>query len=102
MKLEFFKKQKNFKKGGFHTNPDVCWEIVLYVACGVVVAILFFSFFLFKQIDEGFTAAEVESNIQMKSANQERIDKVLNFFFLREEKSKEILSSPAPFVDPSL
>jgi hypothetical protein len=102
MKLPDFKKPKNFRKGGFHTNPDICWEIVMYVAFALIVGILIFSFYLFMQTDKAFTVPDADINTQSTSVNREMIDKVLKYFSVREEKSAEILTSPIPFVDPSL
>ncbi len=102
MKLEFFKKEKKFRKGGFHTNPDICWEIVLYVAFAVVVGILVYSVFLFKEIDQGFSAEDAELNSESKSVNKAKLDKTLQYFSVREEKAIQILKSPSPIVDPSL
>lgn len=102
MKIEIFKKQKHFQKGGFHTNPDICWEIVMYVAFAIVLAVLVFGYYLFGQIDKGFSIEGVDTNAQAKLVNKDRIGKVLQYFTQREEKSMKILNSPSPIVDPSL
>ena len=39
---------------------------------------------------------------QTSMVNENRILKALDYFSAREEKSNEILNSPAPVVDPSL
>ncbi|MBY0376468.1 hypothetical protein K2P96_00645 [Patescibacteria group bacterium] len=103
MKLEFFKKKaKVFKKGGFHTNPDVAWEIVVYLALALIIAVLAYSIFFFRDIDKGFSVPDTDVTEQSKAVGKDRIDKVLKFFSDREDKTNQILSSPAPFVDPSL
>lgn len=102
MKIKIFKKEKSFKKGGFHTNPDICWEVVLYVAFALVVGILVFSFFLFKKTNKEFVTPAESSLSQTKTIKKERIEKVLEYFSEREKKSTGILNSSPQLVDPSL
>lgn len=102
MKFPNFKRQKNFRKGGFHTNPDVCWEIVIYVAFVVTIGVLIYGVYLFHQIDKNFSAPDLDASKELHSVNQDRINQDLQFFSARDAKSLQILTSPAPFVDPSL
>lgn len=103
MKIEIFKKKaKVFKKGGFHTNPDVAWEVVIFMVLALGVGILIYSIFLFRNIDSSFSVPEANFDEQSKIVNENRIDKVLEYFSLREERTNQILVNPAPFVDPSL
>jgi hypothetical protein len=102
MKIEFLKKKKNFRKGGFHTNPDVCWEIIIFMAFIIIVAALVFSFLLFKKINQGFTVPEGDIKVNTTSVSRDRVDKSLGYFSERAQKSIQILNSPSPIVDPSL
>ena len=103
MKLKIFKKtEKNFRKGGFHINPDICWEVIIYVAFAVVVLFFIFSFYIFGQVDIENTPVSPAGNTQSQAIRKERIDKVLQYFSDREKNSTNILNSPTPLVDPSL
>lgn len=102
MKIELFKKKKNFRKGGFHTNPDICWEIIICVAFAIILAALVFSFLLFKKINKGFTVPEGDTKGKASLVSRERVDKALGFFSERAQKSIQIINSPSPIVDPSL
>ena len=101
MRLKFFKREKKLKKGGFHTNPDISWEIVLYLAFALIVASFVFGFFLLKEIGKEPGASELSGRGQAKIIEKERIDRALDYFAEREKKSVEILNSPSPIVDPS-
>ena len=102
MKIEILKIKKSFKKGGFHTNPNISWEFILCMALIVVLASFIFGFYLFKQINEEFVVPITNTDGQIEMVKKERIEKVLDYFSEREKKSTEILNSPAPIVDPSL
>lgn len=101
MKIKFFKKEKVFKKGGFHTNPDISWEVVLYLAFALILASFVFGSYLIRAVNKEFSINE-NTNPQVKIIEKEKISKALQYFTEREKKSSEIINSPAPFVDPSL
>ena len=102
MKIEIFKIKKNFRKGGFHTNPNVGWKIILFMVFFVIIASIIFGFYLFGKIDKEFAVPITETEVQEKIVKKERLEKVLEYFFLREKKSIEILNSPSPVIDPAL
>ena len=102
MKIEILKTKKNFKKGGFHTNPNVSWEVLLFIALILILLSFVFGFYLFRQINKEFILSDSENNSQTKVIKKERIQKVLEYFSERQKKSAEMLNSPAPIVDPSL
>src|SRR3989344_1381202 len=100
MKIKFFKREKIFKKGGFHTNPDISWEVVLFLALALAAASFIFGFFLLKEVGRGVGEGELGAGEQAKIIEKERIDKALDHFAEREKRSAEILNSPSPIVDP--
>ena len=102
MKLEIFKNKKKFRKGGFHTNPDICWEIVMYTVFAVVTGILIFSFLLFQKTVSSFDVQEVYSTGQATLVTKQKINGAQQYFIERAEKSSQIISSPSPIVDPAL
>lgn len=99
--MEIFKIKKKFKKGGIHINPDIYWGLSLCVGFVIVLCSVAFGFYLFQKINKGLTTS-TDSNAQVQKINKERIDDTLQYFSERENKSTEILNSPAPVVDPSL
>jgi hypothetical protein len=102
MKLDFLKKKNNFKKKDFTFNPNLYWQFTILGVLIVMIATLFFGYHLFKQVNLGSVLSTVNNSEQVPSISTDRIKKVLNYFSEREQKSKEILSSPVPVVDPSL
>ena len=101
MKLKFFKREKKFKKGGFHTNPDISWEAVLYLAFALAALSFVFGFLLLKEVGKESGNGELNGRGQTKVIEKERIDKALDYFAEREKKSAEILNSPSPIIDPA-
>jgi len=103
MKIEILKMKKSFKKGGFHTNPNIGWEFILCIAFVIILASFIFGFYLFKKTNEEFIIPITDTNGgQVEMVKKERIKNVLEYFSEREKKSIEILNSPSPIVDPSL
>lgn len=103
MKIEFFKIKKSFKKGGFHTNPNISWGIVLCLALVLIGSFFIFGYYLFTLTDKEFVVLDSDiENGQTRIVTKERIDKSLEYFSERVKKSIQILNSPAPIVDPSL
>ena len=99
MKINVFKKERVFKKGGFHTNPDISWEIVLYISFALMAASFVFGFFLFKEIDKEFIPG---NTMRTKILDKEKVDATLDYFAEREKRSSGIVNSPSPVVDPSI
>ena len=102
MKIKIFKFKKSFRKGGLHTNPDVYWNILQGMALLVVIWSAFFGFSLFSKINKEFTLSGGDAGNQTGTTSRERIDKVLEYFSDRKNKSDGILNSPSPVIDPSL
>jgi hypothetical protein len=101
MNLKFPKIKKAFRKGGLHTNPDVYWDILQAAAFIIMVSSFIFGFYLFRKIDREFVTINDDSNSQVKLIGKERVDKILEYFKDKENKSIEILNSPSPIIDPS-
>lgn len=101
MELKILKKKKVFKKGGIHINPNIYWATCLGVAFVFIISSAIFGVFLFKKTNQELNASP-ENNVSMQKIDQSRIEKALKYFTDRAEKSKQILISPVPVVDPSL
>ena len=102
IKTKFFSGQKKFKKGGLVTNPDFFWNILLSLFLLLVIVALIFGFFLFKKINKETFLDDSGSYRKVDTVNKERLDKALDYFSKRKNKSSEILNSPVPFIDPYL
>lgn len=102
MKIEIFKNKKKFKKGGFHTNPNIGWELVLGVAAVLTIASISFGVYLFIETNKKFTTPDTDGSSEVKIVKKDRIEKVLEYFSLREQRSAAILISPSPIIDPSI
>lgn len=102
MKINLFKKENSFKRKNFQFNPNFYWKIVVGFALLMIIFSFFFGSNLFNQINQEPILAATNNSGQVPMVDQNRIEKVLNYFSEREKKSTEILNSPAPVVDPSL
>ncbi len=102
MNFKIFKIKKKFKKSEHQPNPDSSWRIVLFVTALLMMVSLGFGVQLYFKIDQENFFSGVEYNGQSKKISKERIDKALGYFAERAEKSKEILNSASPIIDPSI
>jgi hypothetical protein len=102
MKLEIFKKRKEFNKKKSGVNPNRYWKLTILVTIIVLILAFVFDYYLFTQINQELVVPVVSDNNQVGIVNTNRIKKALDYFSEREQKSTQILNSPAPVVDPSL
>ena len=104
MKIQFFKKERNFKKEKENLRADMNFYWKLAVCLMLVIIILFavFGYYLFVRINKESAVSFSSAGNQITTVKKERIEKVLEYFSLRKQKSIEILNSPAPVADPSL
>jgi lipid-A-disaccharide synthase-like uncharacterized protein len=102
MKINFFKKENNFKKKDFTFYPNLYWKIVLIGTVIIILLSFIFSYRLFVQINQEPVSSFANENGQLPTVNENRIEKVLNYFSEREKNSNQILNSSSPIVDPSL
>jgi hypothetical protein len=96
------KKKTRFRKGGFHANPNIGWELILVLAFGIIAGLFVVSAYLFRQTNAEFNAPVSGLPQSTASIREERLQNTLQIFSGREQRSREILSSPAGVVDPSL
>ncbi|MFA6353651.1 MAG: hypothetical protein WCW93_01835 [Candidatus Paceibacterota bacterium] len=102
MKIDFFKKEKSFKKKDFIFHLNLYWIVVLIITISIIFLSFIFSYRLFMQINQEPILSVTNKNGQLPVVNQDRIEKVLNVFSERESNSKQILNSSLSVVDPSL
>jgi heme/copper-type cytochrome/quinol oxidase subunit 3 len=102
MKMQFFKKSDNFKKKSSNLNPNFYWGLTVFITFLMMILAFLFGYYLFTQINQESPYQPSKTNQQIPVVDKNRIEKVLNYFSEREQKSKEILNSPASVVDPSI
>ena len=59
-------------------------------------------FYLFYKIEKGFVLPTQSTDNKTQSIDMERINKILELFSQKKEKSTKITNSPSPIVDPSI
>ena len=102
MKINFFTVQKKFKKESFTIDPNVYWKFVIFLAFIVIFVSFGFSFYLFKDVKTEVNIKTGEYINNNKITKKESIEKVLEYFSIREKKSKDIINSELHIIDPSL
>ncbi len=102
MKINFPKIKRSFKKKDLYPNPDICWEIILYLFFALLVVAAVFGFYMFRKVNQDSVISPQVKNTQLEKISKERMDKVLGYFTDRAKKSSNISKIPAPFIDPSL
>ena len=100
MKIKFFKKEKSFKKD-LLPNPSIYWKFAVIGVFLTVVTFSIFGYYLFLKTSKESEIPIEEVGQKIGKVDKEKIQKILEYFSLREQKSEEILNSPAPIIDPS-
>ena len=102
MQIKFFKKEKSFKKESSGLSLNLYWEFSIFLMFVVFFLSSFFGYHLFRQINQEPVLEVNSTSPQVETVNKDRIEKVLKYFSIREQKSNQILNSPSSVVDPSL
>ena len=102
MDLKILKIKKTYKKKRPIICPSTGWKIILFFSFFLILLSCYFGFVLFKQIDKDFVVSVEEVEGQIKIVKKEKIQKTLEIFSERENKSAEIIVLPAPITDPSI
>jgi len=102
MKIDFLKKRNNFNKRKSSINPSLYWKLIILITFIAIVLASVFGYYLFTKINQETVLPTVSDTNQVGTVNKDLIEKVLNYFSEREQKSTQIINSPAPVVDPSL
>lgn len=102
MKINFFTKSNNFKKKDFNFNTSFYWKLALFGGFIIIILSFFFGYNLFVQINQETPSLDVNVGGQSPLVNKEKLDKILNIFLDKENRSLQIINSKALIVDPSL
>lgn len=101
MQIKFFKTKKHFRKKRSEPDPNFFWKLIVLLVCVIIICSFAFGYYLFVQVKDEATSSTLDSN-RKQPIEKERMDKILENFSIRENKSKEIINSPTLIVDPSL
>lgn len=101
MEIKLFKTKKNFKKKSTEPDPGFYWKLIISLVFVLIVASFVFGYYMFIQVKEDLSALP-ENFGKKQLIDKKRIDKVFEYFSLREKKSTEIINSFPPTVDPSI
>ena len=102
MNFKIFNLKKSFVKKDYNYNIALYWRIIVFVFFVVIIISFIYGFLVFTEINKDSGSPEV-NNVDKASQNRkDRIDKVLESFSQKEQKTNAIINSPSPVVDPSL
>jgi|GEM_PF-1957613 len=102
MKIKFPKIKKNYRKESLKVSPNIYWAIIVALFFVIVVGDFVFAYNLFNKTAQDETLLVLNQNSQVEREKKAEINRVLNYFSARAEKTSEIINSPALVVDPSL
>jgi len=98
---KIFKREKIFRKEHSSLNMNFYWQLAVGVVFAVMPLFFFFGYNFFIKISREYIPP-VDNTSGQKIIGEERIEKVLEYFSSRKEKSNQIKNSPSQIVDPSL
>lgn len=101
MNLKFLKIKKKFKKRETLIKPNLYWHYILFVTFLLMIAFCVLGFYLFIKTNNELDFPIIKSD-GGEMIQKERVDKFLEYFSEREEKTIEILNAPSFVIDPSL
>ena len=102
MQLQFFKKSNSFKKRNSEINPNLFWISIFFAGFFLMLLAFVFGYYLFIKISTGSVLKIDDISGQVGTLKKEKIEKALEYFSLRKQKTSQILNSPSPVIDPSL
>ncbi len=104
MDMQIFKKENSLrkKKDSQWRSLRLYWKMAVLFMFIVALGSAFFSYYFFRQISKDIIIEEGENLSPVRTIKKQRLEKALQYFSARKEKSTQILSSPAPIIDPSL
>ncbi len=97
-----FKIKKKFKKSEHQPNPDFYWQLLLFITSVLILLAVVFGLHLFFRVNQEDLTSNLEYQGQSQKISKTRIDKALQYFANRANKSETILNSVAPVADPSI
>ncbi len=102
MKINFIKKENVFKKEKMNSNINFYWNLAVSFMFVVALACAVFGYHLFVSVSAESVPLSDGTSSRIDTIKKERIEKVLEYFSVRKQKSNQILNSSVPVVDPSL
>jgi len=99
--LQSFKVKKTFKKESTQINSDKYWNFLLVLFFVMLLVSMMFGFFLFEKSNEDFKDYVPKETYNDSLNQKNQILKVLEYFEIKENNTKEIIEKGVTVVDPS-
>ena len=102
--IKFFKREKKFskEKESWWLNINLYWKLTVSFMFAVIIFSSFFGYYFFMKINKESVLETGDTIRRSEIVKLERIEKVLEYFYSRKQKSSQIINSPSPIIDPSL
>jgi|SRR3989344_6812105 len=101
LQAKLLKREKTFKKEHSSLNMNFYWQLAVFIVFVMIPFLFFLTYQFFMDINQEYIPS-TESTTGQTIIRKERINKALDYFSIRKQKSTQIKSSPTPIVDPSL
>ncbi len=101
IQTKLFKREKTFKKEHSSLNMNFYWQLAIYGIFAMIPVLLFIGYKFFMKLNQEYIPSR-ENMSGERIIKKERINKVLEYFSSRKQKSNQIINFPSPVVDPSL
>ena len=102
MDLKFPIRKKVFRKEYSWLDITFFWKLAIGFMFLTALVSLFFGRYIFVEINKAFVLSDDQSSSQIQTIKKESINQILQIFYTRADKSKQITNSPSPIIDPSL
>jgi hypothetical protein len=105
MDLNFLKKIKiehKIKKENFDIKADIYWKFILAFSLLLILSSFAFGYYVFTNIDQDNKLLNQNTDQKTSPIKKDKLNSVLKYFSEKEDKIENIISSPAPVIDPSL
>ena len=102
MKIIFPKLKKNYRKESFKISPHTYWGIVVILFFVSILVSFIFADNLFRETSKESKVLQGSNRGKLEKQKKDEINKMLQYFSEREQKTIDIQNSPASIIDPSL
>ncbi len=101
MQINFLKKGTSFKKKRLAPDPYFYWKIIVTALFVLTIFSFGFGYVMFTETKDDIITTD-KYITKKQPIEKEKIQKVIEYFSIRDKKSQEIINSTLRVVDPSL